>query len=140
MSQIATDNTSMENTRAFVALYILFGILAVLPYVGLALVWNHVPSKVKTDLRQVQAKVHAAEIRAAGDQNLAAMCEANITQQVQSAYGQVTKPYRLISVKQGPKPDEVKVTVLLISSVYSGNLTCTMHKSNWNIEQVAPSS
>lgn len=72
----------------------------------------------------------------AGDQNLIAQCEANITQTVNNNYGTVISPYKFVSQKV--KGNDTVVTVYLHSTLYTGRLACSFHKSNWQISGVKP--
>ena len=71
----------------------------------------------------------------AGEQNLYAICESNITSSVTQAGGTLGG-YKHVKIKTSK--NGAKVTVKLTSNVYVGNLTCDMAKSNWSVAQVGP--
>jgi hypothetical protein len=80
--------------------------------------------------------VQAVSPAVAGDQNLIAMCEANITSSVTSNLGTVGGYSKPVVEHKGA--NDASVTVTLKSDIYSGRLVCTFHKSNWNVDQVQP--
>lgn len=118
-----------------IAAYVSLGVALVLPYIGLALSWNHTGSAVRKSAAQLRAAAHKDAASAAGIQNLIALCEANIAQSVNSQGGLVTKftdPRVEITHKV-----LAHVTVTLDSTIFKGNLVCSFDKSNWNLSGVA---
>jgi hypothetical protein len=111
------------------AIYALLGValLAALAMGVLGLVLPK-PPVTKTDVAKAVNAV-------AGEQNLYAICEANITSSVTQAGGTLGG-YKHVSIKTSK--NGAKVTVKLTSDVYVGNLTCDMAKSNWSVAQVGP--
>ena len=80
-----------------------------------------------------QPDVKKAVAEVAGSQNLVALCEASITQQVQQSYGTV-QGYANPRVSQHGDKATVKVT--LRSDVYTGRVACSFDRSNWQLSNV----
>ena len=102
----------------FVAAYILCGFIAAIPYVAITLEWKQLgtkPSKTQVAVSVANARAQAVK-EASGDQNLAAQCEANLTQQLNQAGGSLTKPYKL--VKSTHKGNKATVSVKVTADIY----------------------
>lgn len=86
---------------------------------------------------EVVEAVNAAKKDAVGEQNLTALCEAQTTQAISQAGGQV-KGYKPVSVKV--KGDTAVVYVRVTSDIYTGKVKCDFQKSNWSATNVGPAS
>lgn len=93
------------------------------------------PSHVahQSDIAALAEQVKAV----AGDQDLIAQCEANITQTVKNNYGQV-RGYTVLKVYNKGSQRIVKLKVG--STIYDGTLYCSFHKSNWQLLNVKTSA
>lgn len=89
------------------------------------------PDVHQQDLKPLATKAQLQQV--AGDQDLVAQCEANLTQQVDNAGGKV-RTY------SNPKVTHLKnkalVKVKLTADIYTGVVTCSFGKSNWQLSNV----
>ena len=115
------------------AMYALLGAAAILLAVGAVLATaDHFKL---ADLRRDVLGAKAAASAVAGEQNIIALCEASITNSIDSNAG-IVGGYSHPTVTQHGNKANADVTVS--STIYNGRLECSFTKSNWQIQNVTP--
>jgi len=92
--------------------------------------------KVETLPNKIATQANVASV--AGDQNLVAYAESEVTQSIESAYGTVqsydNKKAKVVYTDGG---NTAYVHIYVTSDVYTGTVTVVFHKSNWNAQKIS---
>lgn len=90
----------------------------------------------KASKSYVTAEVEDAHKDAVGEQNLYSLCEADVVQAVLGSGGTMSGKIDHVGVKIDKTTATVKVRIK--SDIYSGGITCTYSKSNWQSQGIQP--